>query len=385
MIFTLILNLLAIVGVLLTLAGTVELALLTFGAMFPVRREAIVNPNLNLAVVIPAHNEAANIANSVHSVLACAKPQGKFAVYVIADNCSDDTAAQARLAGAEVLVRENAELRGKGYALDFAFSQLQDEFDALLVIDADTVVEPYFLIACAEKFVAGADAVQCRYGVNNPEATVRTRLLHVALMAFNTLRPRGREYWGWSVGISGNGFGLSTRLLKQIPYTARSVVEDLEYHLMLVKAGFRVQFVDSSTVRADMPVNQQGADSQRARWEGGRLRMVREFAPKLLAEINQGHTRLFEPLLDLLLLPLAAHVLVLGLLLPLAPIYASIGLSIVLWHVAVALWVGGGTLKDVLTLCSVPFYVLWKLRLLPRLLKASKKDAAWVRTKRDGE
>jgi hypothetical protein len=154
---------------------------------------------------------------------------------------------------------------------------------------------------------------------------------------------------------------------------------------MLVKAGFRVQFVDSSTVRADMPVNQQGADSQRARWEGGRLRMVREFAPKLLADINQGHTRLFEPLLDLLLLPLAAHVLVLGLLLPLAPIYASLGLSIVLWHVAVALWVGGGTLKDVLTLCSVPFYVLWKLRLLPRLLKASKKDAAWVRTKRDGE
>jgi cellulose synthase/poly-beta-1,6-N-acetylglucosamine synthase-like glycosyltransferase len=389
--FTLISLILGSSLALLTLPGTIELLLLTLGGLLPARRPAETNPALapdHIAVVVPAHNEEIDIARCVTSLLACEQPTGQFSVYVVADNCTDNTADCARAAGAKVLERHDAEKRGKGHALEYAFNRLLKEpIDAVLIIDADTVVEPNFIRACEQVFAEGADAVQCRYTVNNPEASRRTRLMHVALLAFNVLRPRGRERWGFSVGISGNGFGLSRNVLQSVPYCAPSVVEDLEYHLALVWADKRVRFVDTTSVRADMPTEKGGTDSQRARWEGGRLRMMREQIPSLMRVVLTGHRRLLEPLLELLLLPLAWHVLLLliTLFIPfwLTQSYALFALGLVLCHVLGALWVGRATFKDVLALMTVPFYIVWKLTRLPRLLKTADKQATWVRTERE--
>jgi cellulose synthase/poly-beta-1,6-N-acetylglucosamine synthase-like glycosyltransferase len=375
-----------------TFVGTLELLLLTLGGLlFPQQRRLVKNSELalhHLAVVIPAHNEAANIARSITSLLSCDKPNGQVTIYVIADNCTDDTAHCAQAAGAQVLIRQDETNRGKGYALDYAFQiLLKQEIDAILIIDADTVVEKNFLLACEQVLANGAEAIQCRYTVSNPDISLRTRLMHIALLAFNVLRPRGRAYWGLSVGILGNGFGLTRRVLQQVPYQARSVVEDLEYHLALVHAGMRVHWVDSTTVRGDMPTGGQGTDSQRARWEGGRLRIILEQLPILSRAVLTGQLRLLEPLLELLLLPLALHValLLLVLLIPVisTQIYAGIALGIVLIHILAALWVGGGTRKDLAILASVPFYILWKLTRLPLVIKTARKEASWVRTQRE--
>lgn len=127
-----------------------------------------------------------------------------------------------------MLVRNDLEVRGKGFALEFAFGILLDEgFDAMVVVDADTTVEPGFLATIEGCLAQGADAVQCRYSVLNPEASMRTRLMNVALLAFNVLRPRGRERLGLSVGILGNGFALTSDTLRTVPYHTHSVVEDL--------------------------------------------------------------------------------------------------------------------------------------------------------------
>jgi cellulose synthase/poly-beta-1,6-N-acetylglucosamine synthase-like glycosyltransferase len=372
-----------------TVFGTIELLFLTVGALLYKPRQAHHEAGLHLAVVIPAHNESDNIAQTIKSLLECDAPHGQYQIYVIADNCTDDTAEKARQAGAEVLERQNEALRGKGYALDFAFKYLLEhtDIDALMVVDADTVVESNFIQVCEQMFMQGADGVQCRYTVNNPQASRRTRLLNVALLAFNVLRPRGRAFWNLSVGISGNGFGLSRKTLENVPYTASSIVEDLEYHIVLVKRYLKIQFIDNTTVRADMPVAQKGTNTQRARWEGGRLRMMREHIPSLYQAAVSGHKRLIEPLLDLLLLPLAIHVLLLSLLLliPFLPtqIYALLALCIVFGHVFAALWIGHGTRDDVLVLLTAPFYILWKLTVLPLTLKTATKNATWIRTDRD--
>ncbi|NJO15550.1 MAG: glycosyltransferase [Thioploca sp.] len=373
-----------------TLAGTLELALLTLGGLLPPRKllaKHLFTPH-HLAVVVPAHNEETNIGRCVASLLNSDKPNSQVSIYVVADNCTDETARCAQSAGAQVLIRQDETKRGKGYALDYAFQQLlKQDVDAILIIDADTVVEKNFWCACEQILVSGAAAIQCRYTVNNPEAALRTRLMHIALLAFNVLRPRGRAYWGFSVGILGNGFGLTRHVLQQVPYQARSVVEDLEYHLALVNAGMRVHFVDSTTVRGDMPTGRQGTDSQRARWEGGRLRMILEQLPILSQAVLTGQWRLLEPLLELLLLPLALHValLLFVLLIPFPPtqIYAGIALGIVFIHILAALWIGGGTWKDIATLASVPVYILWKLTQLPGAIKTARKNASWVRTERE--
>lgn len=378
---------LAIVLAVISLFGTIELMFLTLGAWLYKAQPYTAKPGLKLAVVIPAHNEGKQIARTVHSVQQCLPTLGEVQIYVIADNCSDDTASQATQAGAQVLQRDNPQQRGKGYALDFAFNYLlaKTEIEAIIVIDADTVVATNFLQIFEQQFASGAMALQCRYTVNNYTATLRTRLLNIALLAFNVLRPRGREYWQLSVGISGNGFGLTRQVLQQVPYTANSIVEDLEYHLRLVRAGFRVRFVDNTSVWADMPVAAHSTKTQRARWEGGRLRMMREHIPQLARNIWRGNYSSIEPMLDLMLLPLAWHVLIILLLLlfNITQIYAIFALLIVILHVIIALWLGKSSAMDVLVLLFAPVYILWKLTLLPLTLKTAAKNAAWIRTDRD--
>ena len=72
-------------------------------------------------IVVPAHNEAGNIAHTFGSLRAVIWPADLFRVIVIADNCTDDTALVARSAGATVIERQDLVRRGKGYALEFAF------------------------------------------------------------------------------------------------------------------------------------------------------------------------------------------------------------------------------------------------------------------------
>ena len=400
-------SILAAAPVLLSLPGTVELALLTLGGILPYRppcppalpaskekADYPVPPTgqrseaVRIAVVVPAHNEEAGIRACVQGLLACDPGAGELAVVVVADNCTDTTAAQAAEAGAQVLARTDPQRRGKGYALDYAFRQLLPQgFDAFLVVDADTRVEPSLITGFQRLFAAGADAVQCRYRVDNPEVSLRARLMHVAWLAFNVLRPRGRERWGLSVGLLGNGFGLTRETLAAVPYEAVSVAEDLEYHLRLVRAGRRVRFADAVTVWSPAPTGGRAAASQRARWEGGRFRMIRELAPPLAREAVAGRLRLLEPLLELLLLPLAYHVFLLlaALALPVAwsRAYALAGFALVILHVAAAIVVGRGGWRDLLALAAAPFYMLWKLTLVKALARSARRDAEWVRTERE--
>ena len=340
-------------------------------------------------MVIPAHDEREGIGRCVASLRRCAPAGCPVELVVVADNCTDDTAERARAAGARVIERRDPTRRGKGYALEFAFERLfaeHDDLDAVLVVDADTDVEPNFLTACVARFRAGATALQCRYLVRDPGTSPRKRLMNVAFMAFNGVRPRGRDRLGLSAGILGNGFGLTRSCLEAVPYAARSVVEDLEHHLDLVRAGYRVEFVDETTVRGDIPDGGTGAETQRARWEGGRLRMIREKVPELLGDLAHGRFHLGEPLLDLLLLPLGSHVGALGVqvLVPFAPtqIAAALGLGVVGAHVLVALALGGADRDDLKALARAPLYVLWKAKLLPRVWSAATEDQEWVRTER---
>ena len=387
----LLLTLIAVLLVLATLPGTIELLLLTIASLFhrnPAAAPDGIPPDMpRLAVLIPAHNETLTIRRCVQSV-AASRGQVDADIVVIADNCDDDTAEQAAAAGARVLTRRDTQHRGKGYALDFAFDALAAEpYAGFVVVDADSIVSNNFVQVFAASIAAGADAVQCRYTTLNADASLRTRLMNVALMAFNALRPRGRDALGLSAGILGNGFALAAHTLRQVPYSADSVVEDLEYHLLLVRHGLRVRFTDAAWVKADMPTGGRGSETQRARWEGGRLLMLRQHAPVLLRRVLGGNWRLLEPALDLLLLPLAYHVLLLlvtlALPVPFARGYALFALGVVVLHTLTAIRVGGGRWQDLFVLAAAPAYILWKLTVLRLIRRAGKRDAAWVRTERE--
>lgn len=387
-----ILSVTALVLFLITLPGTLELALLTFPGLAGVRRpHPVGDAQARLAIVTPAHNEEAGLPITLQSLKACDHPLSDADIHVIADNCSDRTADVAREMGVTVLERHDTRLRGKGYALNWAFKQLQEKnYDALVVVDADTRVDRNFLDAYRALFSASADAGQAVYRVGNPEANFRTRLMHIAFLAFNYLRPLSRQNLGFSAGILGNGFGLSMQTVREIPYDSFSIVEDLEYHTRLVQAGKKVEFLPETAVWSDMPETTEAAQSQRERWEGGRFRMTLEQTPKLLKGVLSGRWRLLEPLLELLLLPLSYHVL---LLLLLAVVgwgglftgYDAAALALVGLHVIVAMVVGKASADDWKALLSAPFYILWKVANIGGIVKKAGKSADWNRTERGSD
>jgi cellulose synthase/poly-beta-1,6-N-acetylglucosamine synthase-like glycosyltransferase len=324
---------------------------------------------------------------SIQADIARQPDPSEVEIVVIADNCTDATADMARAAGSRVLQRSNVNDKGKGFALDFAFERLlREEWGAFVIIDADSVIDPGSIEAIRRTLASGADAIQSRYVVANPNASTRTKLMNVALLAFNVMRPRGRDRLHCSAGILGNGFGLTRETLVAVPYTAKSVVEDLEYHLRLVQANRRVRFVDSATIRGDMPAGGSGAATQRARWDGGRFRMIAQWTPFLITKVFSGQLRFVEPLLELLLLSLAYHVSLLMLMLalpnPLARAFAAAGLVIVAGHVVLSVLRNGGGIKSLSVLLAVPWFILWKLTVLNKVLQSAKSNTTWIRTAR---
>jgi cellulose synthase/poly-beta-1,6-N-acetylglucosamine synthase-like glycosyltransferase len=378
-----------IVLVLATLPLLAELLVLTVAALLPPARERALfagSEAFPLTVLVPAHNEENLIGRCVRSVLASA--DSDVEVLVVAHNCMDGTAAEAAAAGARVLALNDPDQAGKGCALRCGFAAaLAGSSHAVLVIDADSVVSAGLIAEVRQRFLAGAQALQCRYEVNNPLDNQRTRLMALAFQAFNVIRPRGRERLSLSAGILGNGFALHRKVLARIPYGADSVVEDLEYHLTLVRAGVRVEFVDAAAVRGEMPLSDHGARTQRARWEGGRLRMMRRWAPTLMTDLLLGQVRLIEPLLDLLAAPIATEVflLLVAACLPFAwlRLYALGAFLVLIVHVIVAAFSGSGFWAMMRVLTTAPAYIFWKLCLLPQTWRTARANSAWVRTERD--
>jgi cellulose synthase/poly-beta-1,6-N-acetylglucosamine synthase-like glycosyltransferase len=373
---------------LLTLPLVVELAVLTLASCFPKRKGdgSSTSAPMSLAVIIPAHNEEVLIASCVESLRVSAAGTDTR-IIVVAHNCSDGTTDRAARAGAEVVPCNDRQGRGKGSALAFGFEYAASQgVDAALVIDADSTVSDDLIGLVREALAKGAQAVQCRYEMESSSKRPTTRLTALGFRGFNVVRPTGRSRLGLSAGIVGNGFAIRQTVLTQNPYNALSVVEDLEYHIRLVLCGKKVQFLRDAKVRSGMPPSKQGDAIQRSRWEGGRANAAVTWLGPLLRQLMRGRLRMVEPLLDLLSLPTGyvAFLLSLALCVPLGwlRVYALIAGTVLGGHVLAAAWVGNDFAGDLRILTRAPGYILWKLSLLPRVLRSSRSDAAWVRTER---
>jgi len=385
---------------LLTVAALPFLAASSYLAALAVlaRRQlppAAVEARLRFDIVVPAHNEEAEIAQTVASLLAIEYPRSHYRVLVVADNCSDATAERAAAAGARVLVRKDTERRGKGYALAYAFDRSRADklADVVVVVDADTLVSPNLLSAFAARFSAGASVVQADYGVRNPHASWRTRLMTIALAAFHGVRSVARERLGLSCGLRGNGMGFTTTVLEQQPPQAFSIVEDLEYGIHLGYAGVRVEYVHEARVLGHMAVSEGASRTQRRRWERGRQALVRAHVPALLRQAVQRRSALLLDLaLDLIVPPIGQLALFsgLGLLAAIAalpfgaivsPIIWGIALAGILLHVLAGWHSSGVGPRGLVDLLWAPVYILWKLTL--RFGDRGKTPQEWVRTKRE--
>lgn len=236
--------------------------------------------------MVPAHDEEGTITRTLRSLAAVDYPARSWRTVVIADNCTDRTAAVARAAGAEVLERNDPDNHGKGYALQHGLAAIlagPGRPDGILIVDADCAVSPTIAATVDRLLARGAVAVQVANVVANPCASNYSALRFAAFAAINGTRPRGRSALGLSAGLLGTGMAFDSNLLEEHPWNAFGLAEDAAYHLGLVEAGARVVFAAGTSVESDMPTSFEAAETQQTRWESGRGELARAWLPRLFA------------------------------------------------------------------------------------------------------
>ena len=371
-----------------------NLALCIVGNLFRAGRPSGVGKRtIRLALVVPAHDEELMIARTVASVRAA---DGSVPIFVVAHNCSDSTASAATAAGAEVVELNNPKLRGKGAALRHGFAAaIAAGSNAVLVVDADSVVSANLISATQAALENGADATQCRYELELP-ARVQgagprpmARLRALAFRGMNVARARGRAGLGFSAGLFGNGFALTATTLERVPFNANSIAEDAEYSTRLAAEGVMVQWVGEAFVHAHIPATGKAKATQEARWEGGRLRVASQATGRLFSSVLQGNWRALETLADVWSLPLSRGILAL-LLTALLPVpwlhvFALACAAIALVYVLESAFLGEEPMRDLAALAAAPLYLLWKAAITPLVLRQSRSRANWARTKREAQ
>jgi 1,2-diacylglycerol 3-beta-glucosyltransferase len=349
--------------------------------------------SLRLVVLIPAHDEQNGIRATLESLASCRYPSESLRTIVIADNCTDGTADRASDVGAEVWTRHAPGQRGKGSALIWALERLRSShvaFDAVVILDADCIVSPNMLSAIAERIRGGASAVQVRYMVGNPSASRASALRYAAFALMDTVRPLGKQRLGLSCGLFGTGMGFTSELLDRAPWTATGLAEDGEYHMHLVDAGERAEFAFEATVNSAMPNSFAKSSDQQARWEQGKLQLIRRWSPRLvgtglarrdLVRIHAGLEQLVPPQ-SLIAAGSIASALAASLLGSRRLLSLSIGtLTAQLTFVLAGLRLVQAPAEVYRTLFVAPVLVLTKLALYLRLL-CGRGPKSWVRTAR---
>ncbi len=345
-----------------------------------------------VAILVPAHNEASVIEASLASMTPQLRPGDR--IVVVADNCTDNTAELCRLAGVDVVERQHATERGKGFALAHGVETLRLEPPEIVVIvDADCTLDPGSLDSLAHAVHVSGRPVQCLDLMVASRPELRQRVAEFAWRVRNWIRPAGAAHWGVPCQLMGTGMAFSWDMLASAALANASIVEDMKLGIELSLLGKPPLFITSARVTSRFPVADDAAATQRTRWEHGHLQMILREGPALaFAAVRARSWPLMGLALDLGVPPLAllagslAGLLLAGGLIAL--VFAQWGaaflagglLALFSLSVVVAWRVQGRDLLRAGELLSMPWYVLRKLPVYLAFIYRRQRE--WVRTDR---
>jgi len=239
------------------------------------------------AVVVFAKNEAAVIGQLLDSLRKQDYPPDAYDIFVVADNCTDDTAGVAAKAGAIVWEREDPAHIGKSYVQTWFFERFRTEcagrYDAAVIFDADNLVDPGFLAAMNRERNLGAEiAIGYRRSKNpSSSAVAGTTALFWLLQArlFHASRvQRGMP----CLTVGGTGYMFDLAVLPDGRWQTYSLVEDIEFTLNSIAEGHSVTFTYDAVFYDEQPVKWSQSFKQRYRWSVGAFQMMKYALPHLV-------------------------------------------------------------------------------------------------------
>jgi cellulose synthase/poly-beta-1,6-N-acetylglucosamine synthase-like glycosyltransferase len=312
---------LALVDVILVLIGFI-LILPVFTLFVQVLASLPNNPEIGLpkghrlpvAVLVPAHNEELSIAKTLSSIIPQLKTTDRL--IVIADNCSDRTADIARQAGAEVTIRTEPSLRGKGYALEHGLEFLEQTQppDVVVFIDADCQLDDDCIDRLARRCSQSMRPVQAAYLMNPPRPPQKmASMVAFAWKVKDFVRPLGWYRLGFPCQLAGSGMAFPWHVVRSTNLGTSHLAEDLKQGLDLALIGKFPLFCPDAIVTSDVITGGKVSRAQRARWEHGSLETAVHYFPRLLIRFSKTWSlSLVAMAMDLAVPPLALLALLLG-------------------------------------------------------------------------
>ena len=347
-----------------------------------------------LCVLIPAHDEEEVLGKALLTVMPQLAEGDQ--VLVVADNCTDKTAAIALDAGASVVERHDTDRRGKGYALDAGVRHLEASGfvgDCVVIIDADCEVAAGALHHLLDEVRRSGRSAQARYVMQLPEAaSSRDYVSALAVRVRNVARAKGMRRLGLPCQVTGSGIAVPWRAIQQLRLASGNIVEDMQIGLDLAKMRVGAMYVDEARVTGRL-ASGSAADAQRKRWEHGHLATMFGVVPGLLLRgVTRANVQLLALAIDLAVLPLSLLALVVvAMVVGTAVLGGLAGFWLAFWIsvsalVGLAIAVLAGWLvaaRGVIpfaTLVGIPVYVLWKVPMW--VMSVFKPQKEWVRSLR---
>lgn len=234
------------------------------------------------AVLIAARNEELVIGPLINSLLMQNYPSQLYDVFVIPNNCSDNTALAAQNFGAKVL-ECTVPVKSKGEVLRWAWNQIAHKgYDAVCVFDADNLVHPNFLAEMNNAYRAGARAAQGYRDSKNPYDTAISSCYSIYYWMMDRFHNGGKAGLGLSAMINGTGFMISRQTLEQLGgWRTQTISEDLEITAQCVQAGVKVAWVPKAVTYDEQPLTYSESVKQRRRWSSGTIEVSRTYLSRL--------------------------------------------------------------------------------------------------------
>ena len=240
------------------------------------------------AVLIAARNEQAVITQLIESIRNQTYPSHLVKIFVVADNCTDDTAAKARAAGAIVWERFDNQRVGKGYALDFLYDKIckmypRNAFDGFFVFDADNLLDENYIAEMNKMFSSGKKIITSYRNSKNYGRNWVSAGLSLWFLWESQFLNRARNLLGTSCAVSGTGFLFHRSIIEKTGgWKFFLLTEDIEFNVHHVIDGEKIAYCESAIFYDEQPVKFSQSWSQRMRWSRGYIEVLRKYGLKLL-------------------------------------------------------------------------------------------------------
>lgn len=271
-------------------------------------KKLLIEKDHKFMAVIPAHNEESVIRNLVDSLQEQDYPRELYDIYVIADNCNDNTAQIAKDAGAIVLKRFDEEHKTKGFALNWFLQQKIEEnadYDAMCVFDADNIVDKNFLKNMNKKLCQGEEVVQGYRDIKNPTDSWISAGYAIFYWMMHRFYHLARYNLGLSPLLNGTGFMVKFDLLKPDGWQTETLTEDIEFSLINIAAGRKLGWAVDAIVYDEQPTTFKASWSQRSRWSVGHLQCMKRYTKDLANGVKEYKTLMnFDGLLYMFGIPM---------------------------------------------------------------------------------